>query len=200
LTWVDVFVRSRLRPHAIRVAALVWCASYFQPADWYPVPANWSRAPAEADAAGGVVVASLLWGLPVMFMVGAASTEFESGAPKARLLRAGWSALVVTGLALLAATATPPGGAPVASMRNAVFAAGLALVFAALVGPNHAWMPVVAAASVCLFLGVDREQVAFDWAFPLADSGSAPAMATSLLVALVGAAAYTIRDARASGV
>jgi len=193
------------------VAALVWCASYFQPAEWYPAPADWSPAladphpaaastAAEAAAAGGVVVASLLWGIPVMFMVGAASTELEAGAPKARLLRAGWSVLVVTGLVLLAATATPPGGAPVASMRNAAFAAGLALAFAALVGLDHAWMPVVAATSVCVFLGVDREQVALDWAFPLADSGSTPAMATSLLVALVGAAVYTIRDARASGV
>ena len=129
------------------VSALVWCASYFQPAERYSAPPDRHPALAEADAAG-VVVASLLWRLPVMFMVGAASTELESGAPKARLLRAGRSALVVTGLALLAATATPPGGAPVASMRNAAFAAGLALVFAAAVGPGHAWMPVVAAASV----------------------------------------------------
>lgn len=190
-TWL--FVRSRVEKAGLVSLVVIALVTVGLSAEFFPVPFN-----SYGAVVHGLPLLSLLWGLPTMLMITAASPELEGRARRVVLLRIGWALTLLAASSVLASLAVLTSGAgdPAVAARNAVIAVGLVLLTSALVDQATSWTPLVGVFALSLFWGVDYGDVVFDWALPLHPIRAPGAGVLALGLAVAGTVGYALRDSR----
>lgn len=121
--------------------------------------------------------------------------EQGTPSPRRRFLRLRWAGVLLTTAVTVAVVVHEAGtfdGNVIA--RNTVALCGVALLSAAILGGELAWLGPLTVAVVVLFMGKDLDDQVRAWAWPLKPSDDLASLAVSAALAVTGVLAFTLLD------